>query len=65
MALVRGILIGALLAAAGGLLVACGSEPHGPTYTDAELQAKCEREGGWWRGYLIQGYCEHQSATMP
>jgi DNA polymerase-3 subunit delta len=30
-----------------------------------ELQAICERQGGWWRGYLIPGYCESQAATMP
>jgi hypothetical protein len=59
------ILGGALLVGACGPLAACGSVPHGPTYTDAELQAKCEREGGWWRGYLIPGYCESQAATMP
>ena len=63
---IRATVAGALLgAAACGLLAACSAVPHGPTYTDAELQAKCEREGGWWRGYLIPGYCESQAATMP
>jgi hypothetical protein len=62
----RRIVVAAVLgAAAAGLLAACGSVPHGPPYTDAELQARCEREGGWWRGYLLPGYCESQSATMP
>ena len=64
--LLRTAVAGALLgAAACGALAACSAAPHGPTYTDAELQAKCEREGGWWRGYLIPGYCESQAATMP
>jgi hypothetical protein len=63
---IKVVLAGALLGAvAGGLLAACSATPHGPTYTDAELQAICEREGGWWRGYLIPGYCESQAATMP
>jgi hypothetical protein len=66
MTALRRRLAGALLGAgACALLVACGSMPIGPTYTDLELQAKCEREGGWWRGYLIQGFCEPQSATLP
>ena len=36
--------------------------PQGPTYTEAELKAICERRGGWWRGNLIPGYCEYQTA---
>ena len=59
---VRQILTGVLLAAVGcGVLTACSAVPHPPTYTDAELQAKCERNGGWWRGALIPGYCEYES----
>ncbi|HEX9747101.1 MAG TPA: hypothetical protein VGB86_01730 [Methylomirabilota bacterium] len=66
MTTVKAIIVGALLGAgAGGLLTACGSMPHGPTYTDAELQAACERRGGWWRGNLIPGYCESQSTALP
>jgi len=57
----RNILLGALLAAGvGGLFTACSSMPQGPTYTDDELRAICERNGGWWRGELIAGYCEFQ-----
>ena len=38
-------LAGALLGAgACALLVACGSMPIGPTYTDLELQANCHHE---------------------
>ncbi|HSE03026.1 MAG TPA: hypothetical protein VLK35_02635 [Methylomirabilota bacterium] len=48
-----------------GLLAACSSAPQGAAYTDAELRAACEREGGWWRGALIPGYCEPPGATMP
>jgi len=61
----RKILLGALLgAAAGGLLAGCASMPQGPTYTEEELRAQCERHGGWWRGSLIPGYCEYQSASI-
>jgi hypothetical protein len=57
--------LGVLLAAgAAGLVSACSSMPQGPTYTDAELRAMCERRGGWWRGELIAGFCEFQSASF-
>jgi hypothetical protein len=62
--LARRLLLAALLAVAvGGLLSACGTMPPGPTYTDDELRAMCERRGGWWRGNLIPGYCEYQTAA--
>jgi hypothetical protein len=62
----RRAVVAALLgtAAGGALLSACSSMPQGPTYTEAELQASCERRGGWWRGGLIPGYCEFQSASL-
>jgi hypothetical protein len=61
----RKILLGVLLAsAAAGLFSGCSSMTQGPTYTDAELRASCERRGGWWRGDLIAGYCEFQSASL-
>jgi hypothetical protein len=61
----RKILLGVLLvAAAAGLLSACSTMPQGPTYTDTELRAMCERRGGWWRGDLIAGFCEFQSASL-
>ncbi|HET8531662.1 MAG TPA: hypothetical protein VFO08_10970 [Methylomirabilota bacterium] len=61
----RRLLLGALLvAAAGGLLTACSSMPPAPTYTEDELRIICERRGGWWRGNLIPGFCEFQSAAL-
>ena len=61
----RRLLACALLAAGvGGLLGGCAGLPQGPTYTDAELKAICERQGGWWRGELIAGYCEYQTASI-
>lgn len=60
----RRLVLGALLAAAaGGLLSACSSMPPGPTYTEDELRVICERRGGWWRGNLIPGLCEYQTAS--
>jgi hypothetical protein len=61
----RRVTIAASLGAAVcGLFTACSTMPSGPTYTDAELQATCERQGGWWRGSLIAGYCEYQAAFL-
>jgi hypothetical protein len=60
----RRLVLGVLLAAAaGGLVTGCASMPQGPTYTEAELKAICERRGGWWRGNLIPCYCEYQTAS--
>jgi hypothetical protein len=53
-----------LAIAVATLLAGCAGLPQGPTYTDAELRAICERQGGWWRGALIAGYCEHQTASL-
>ena len=39
----------------------CGTVPIPPTYTIEELAAKCTREGGVWRAFVGEGYCEHQS----
>ena len=61
----RKILLGALLGAAVlGLFSGCAGMPQGPTYTQEELKAQCERRGGWWRGNLIPDYCEYQSASV-
>ena len=61
----RKILLGAVLAVIlAGLFTGCASMPQGPTYTDDELKAICERRGGWWRGNLIAGYCEFQLASQ-
>ena len=65
MRITRRLLGGALIAfGVGGLLTACAGLPQGPTYTDAELRAICERRGGWWRGEVIAGYCEYQTASI-
>lgn len=32
-----------------------------PTYTKEELKAMCERQGGWWRPNILDGYCEGNS----
>jgi hypothetical protein len=53
-----------LVAALAGALGGCAGLPQGPTYTDDELRAICERQGGWWRGQLIAGYCEYQTASI-
>ena len=57
----------ALLAAVVGLALAgaagCATlgAPVPPLYTPAELQAQCERGGGWWHPDLLGGYCESNS----
>jgi len=65
----RGRFLLGILLAAGlcGLLVGgCVQYPQVPsTYKDLELKASCERRGGWWRGDLIAGFCEFQSAQAP
>jgi len=53
-----------LCAVAAGLFAACTTTAIPPTYTQAELRVICERRGGWWRGDLIAGYCEYQSAFL-
>lgn len=61
----RRLLGGVVLAAAlAAMLGGCAGLPQGPTYTDDELRAICERQGGWWRGQLIVGYCEYQTASI-
>jgi hypothetical protein len=50
-----------LVVVAMSLLVACSSGPIPPTYSQDELKAICEREGGWWRpDSLVGGYCERR-----
>ena len=58
----RALGIALLGAAALGGLSSCTTVP--PTYTDAELEQQCVRRGGWWRGSLIPGYCEFQTASV-
>jgi hypothetical protein len=54
------LLVGATLWLAAG----CSSVPIPPTYTNEELRAICERRGGWWRGELIDGYCEYEAPSF-
>lgn len=52
----------AFFAVAVTILASCRSAPIPPTYTQDELEAICERTGGWWHpDGLIGGYCEYQS----
>jgi len=61
----RAVAVAMLTAAGVGLFGGCSTAPIPPTYTDAELKDMCLRKGGWWRGDLIAGYCEFQSASLP
>jgi hypothetical protein len=47
------------------ILVGCGSTERPPLYTPAELRATCERQGGWWRPNILDGYCEYQFPGLP
>jgi len=48
------------------LLTGCADWSTAPVYTQAELKARCERTGGWWRPNILDGYCEYQLAgQMP
>jgi len=58
----RMLAIALLGAGVCGLFSAC-STVYAPTYSEPELRAQCERRGGWWRGSLIAGYCEYQTAS--
>jgi hypothetical protein len=50
------------LALAGLTGCAVSGPPVPPTYTPAELRARCERGGGWWHpDALGEGYCEPNS----
>jgi predicted small lipoprotein YifL len=50
-----------LLGLAVTILAGCGSTARPPLYTPEELRATCERQGGWWRPSILDGYCEYQS----
>ena len=60
----RWLIAASFAAAVGVVLGGCSGAIYPPTYTQAELKAICERRGGWWRGDLIPGYCEYQSASV-
>ena len=55
------LLLGIALALASG----CSSMPIPPTYTQEELQQRCERGGGWWRpDNLMGGLCEQETGSF-
>jgi hypothetical protein len=59
--LIRGAAAGSLLICACAIGAGCASAPILATYTQADLEAICDRNGGWWRGRdLIRGFCEYQ-----
>jgi hypothetical protein len=43
------------------VLAGCGGTARAPLYTPEELGVTCERQGGWWRPNILDGYCEYQS----
>jgi hypothetical protein len=54
-----------ILAALIVLLPGCGSARIEPPYTELELKAICERQGGWWHaGTIREGFCEYQSGDF-
>ena len=54
-----------LLGLAVTILVGCGNTARAPLYTPEELRATCERQGGWWRPNILDGYCEYQFPGFP
>jgi hypothetical protein len=43
------------------MLGGCNGIPLPMTYTQDELKAMCERQGGWWhKDELMGGYCEYR-----
>jgi len=61
----RRLLASALLAAgACGLLGGCAGWTQPEMSTEEFLKRQCEVHGGWWRGNLIPGYCEYQTASV-
>lgn len=60
----RVLVAGVVVVSAAALLGGCTSVAYPPTYTEEELKRRCEMRGGWWRGSLIPGYCEYQTASL-
>lgn len=52
-----------MLGAFGVAFAGCGTAPSPPIYSQADLKAMCERQGGWWRADLLStgGLCEIQA----
>jgi hypothetical protein len=60
----RALPVALILGAAGVVFSACAIAPMPPTYAQADLQAACQRQGGWWRTNLFlgtDGLCEIQA----
>lgn len=62
----RNLLTTALGALLGTLaLTSCTTMPAPPAYTQAELEARCVRTGGWWKASreysLVSGHCEYRN----
>ena len=52
---------GALLLGACLLLAGCAGVAHGPTYTEAELKARCESRGGrWYPTDIGEPFCQYR-----
>jgi hypothetical protein len=61
--------MGAVALILGAVVTGCAAAnpPSPPSYTQAELKAACERQGGWWRANLLLdngGLCENQSTGV-
>ena len=51
----------------GAVVPGCATTQNPPTYTQADLKAACERQGGWWRPNLLLdkgGLCENQGTGV-
>jgi hypothetical protein len=47
------------------LLSGCGAALILPPYDESELQARCERQGGWWHAHERQrSFGEYQAPGM-
>jgi hypothetical protein len=51
-----------LIAVALTVLAGCSGVPPRPTYTQDDLMAMCQHQGGWWHpNGLVGGHCEYDS----
>jgi hypothetical protein len=54
-----------ILVALIALLPGCGAARILPPYDESELQARCERQGGWWHAHERHwSLCEFQAPGM-
>ena len=60
----RPVLLAVALGIALSACAGCTTTPLGPTYTQEELKAICERQRGWWHpNGLMGGFCEFRAAS--